>query len=141
MIVRHFARLPAGLVILWCFLIWYLVMVALYFEASPRLWLNSLAMAAIVGTALMLSARHSAGPAREFWRTFRFYGIPFCVSSFSALVRDDGFYAVFSPDRQHNALALAGCLIFLAWLVFARWLNRRTENDARATRKRKSSIG
>jgi len=59
----------------------------------------------------------------------------------AVLLGAGGFYAVFSPDRQHNALALAGCLIFLAWLVFARWLNRRTENDARATRKRKSSIG
>jgi len=123
MLVRHFARLPAGLVILWCFLIWYLVMVALYFEPSLRLWLNAVAMSAIVGTALTLSVRHGGTVAREFWRVFRLYAIPFCVSSFSALVRDDGFYALVAHDRRSNLLALGGCLVFLAWIALARRLH------------------
>ncbi len=125
MLVGHFARLPAGLIILWCFLIWYLVMVALHFESSPRLWLNALAMSAIIGTALMLSVRHDAGPAREFWRVFRLYAIPFCVSSFSALVRDDGFYAILSPLMSDNLVAGTGCLLFLAWIAVARRVDRQ----------------
>jgi len=136
MIIRHFARLPAGLVILWCFLVWYVVMVTLHFETSPRLWLNALAMSGIVGTALSLSVRHSGGPAREFWRTLRFYAIPFCVSSFSALVRDDGFYAVFAPNWRSNMLAMTGCLLFLAWFALARWLNRGAESGAGGACKR-----
>ncbi|MEX2497630.1 MAG: hypothetical protein WD397_01990 [Wenzhouxiangellaceae bacterium] len=124
MLVRHFARLPAGLVVLWCFLIWYLVMVMLHFEASFRLWLNALGMSVIVGTALMLSVSHSGSTAREFWRVFRLYAIPFCVSSFSALVRDDGFYAIFAPQWGHNLIALNGCALFLVWILLARRLDR-----------------
>lgn len=124
MLVRHFARLPVGLVILWCFLIWYLVMIVLHFEASPRLWLNGLGMSVIIGTVLRLSLPHDASAARDFWRTFRLYAIPFCVSSFSALVRDDGFYAILSPELHANLLAAGGCLLFLGWVVLARMLDR-----------------
>lgn len=127
-LIRHFARLPAGLVVLWLFLVWYLVMITLHFEPSIRLWLNSLGMAAFVGTALMLSVRHGGGPAREFWRVFRLYAIPFCVSSFSALVRDDGFYAIFAPDWTKNLIALAICLIFAAGVALARRLDSTMEN-------------
>lgn len=124
MLVRHFARLPVGLVILWCFLIWYLVMIVLHFEASPRLWLNGLGMSMIIGTVLRISMPHDASAARDFWRTFRLYAIPFCVSSFSALVRDDGFYAILSPALHANLLATGGCLLFVGWVVLARMLDR-----------------
>jgi len=130
LVVRHFARLAAGLVVLWLFLIWYAVMVTLHFEASPRLWLNALGMAAFVGTALMLSVRHGGGPAREFWRVFRLYAIPFCVSSFSALVRDDGFYAIFAPSADENLIALAACALFLAGVLVARRIHHRLENPS-----------
>lgn len=123
MLVRHFARLPAGLVILWCFLIWYLVMAALHFEPSLRLWLNALAMSALIGTALMLSARKGSTRSQGFWQIFRFYAIPFCVSSFSALVHDEGFYAIFAPASSSNLLALGGCFAFLAWIALARRLS------------------
>jgi len=122
-LIRHFARLPIGLVVLWLFLIWYLVMAATHFEPDIRLWLNSLGMAAFVGTALMLSVRHGGGAAREFWRVFRLYAIPFCVSSFSALVRDDGFYAIFAPTWSENRIALAACAAFGAGVAAARRLN------------------
>jgi len=128
MLVRHFARQSASLILLWCFLIWYLVMVALHFEAAPRLWLNALGMGAIVGTALTLSVRHGRGPAREFWRLFRLYAIPFCVSSFSALVRDDGFYAIVSPVWRDNLVATGGCLLFVSWIALARVLERNRIN-------------
>ena len=126
MVVRHFARLPAGLVVLWCFLIWYLLMVVLHFEASPRLWLNAAGMSLIVGSALLLSVQHKGGAAREFWRSFRLFMIPFCVSSFSALVRDDGFYAIFSPDYHENMVALTLCLLFVGWIGVARMLDQKS---------------
>jgi hypothetical protein len=125
MLVRHFARLPAGLIILWCFLIWYVVMVVRHFEPSPRLWFNALGMSLIVGTALLLSVSHAGSAAREFWRVFRLYAIPFCVSSFSALVRDDGFYAILSPLMPDNLVAGTGCLLFLAWIAVARRVDRQ----------------
>ncbi len=119
-LIHHFARLPIGLVLLWLFLIWYLVMTALHFDPSMRLWLNSLGMAVFVGTALMLSAHHGGGTAREFWRVFRFYVIPFCVSSFSGLVRNADFYAIFAPTWKENLIALAACAAFGAWIFIAR---------------------
>lgn len=125
MLMRHFARLPAGLIFLWLFLIWYLVMIGLHFEASGRLWLNALGMSLIVGTALVLSVRHHGPASREFWRLFRLYTIPFCVSSFSALVRDDGFYAIFAPVWRDNIIALACCSVFASWVLFARALRPR----------------
>lgn len=125
MLVRHFARLPVGLVILWCFLIWYLVMIVLHFEASPRLWLNALGMSVIMGTILRLSLPHDGSAGREFWRMFRLYAIPFCVSSFSALVRDGGFYAIISPELRDNLVGTAGCLLFLGWIALARVLDRK----------------
>lgn len=131
MLVRHFARLPAGQVILWCFLIWYLVMIVLHFEASPRLWLNGMGMSMIIGTVLRLSVPHDGSAAREFWRVFRLYAIPFCVSSFSALVRDDGFYAIVSPVLRDNLVGATGCLLFLGWVALARMLehNRAVTGD------------
>lgn len=120
MLIRHFARLGFGMIMLWGFFIWYVVMVVLHFEASVRLWLNAFGMSLIVGTALMLSVRDNRPANREFWRVFRLFAIPFCVSSFSALVRDDGFYAIFAPEWRDNIMALASCSVFGAFVLFAR---------------------
>lgn len=128
--IHHFAKLPTGLIALWCFLLWYLAMMVFHFEASLRLWGNALGMSLIVGSALLLSVQHGGGAAREFWRSFRLFMIPFCVSSFSALVRDDGFYAIFSPTPRENMVAASVCFLFLGWVALARQLDRRlTENS------------
>jgi len=129
-VIRHFARLEPGRVVLWLFLVWYAVMVALYFEGSPRLWLNAVGMAALVGTALMLSVRDGTVARPGFWRVFRLYAIPFCVSSFSALVRDDGFFAIFAPSLDLNLLALAGCLLFAGGIMIARGIDSSCEDKA-----------
>ena len=108
-----------GKTVLWLFLAWYLAMVAMYFEASPRLWLNSLAMAALIGFALTLSVRQ-AGERLRFWVVFRLHAIPFCVSSFSALVRDDGFYAILAPEAKANLIAAAACALLGGTFLLAR---------------------
>ena len=41
--------------VLWCYLLWYLFVAIRYFEADPKLWLSSLGISAIIGTALYLS--------------------------------------------------------------------------------------
>jgi hypothetical protein len=48
------------------------------------------------------------------WMVVRFFLIPFCVSSFAALVKGHGFIVVFSPVARENALALGGCALFFA---------------------------
>lgn len=112
------------MIVLWLFLAWYLTMVTLHFEASPRLWLNSLAMSVFIGAALTLSVRQS-GESLKFWVVFRLHAIPFCVSSFSALVRDEGFYAIFAPSPRANLIAAAAC----AAIATVVWIAKRLDAD------------
>lgn len=111
---RHYVLgLNPGRTILWCYLIWYLVMAGYHFEASPRLWLTSLGVSLVVGFGLVLSV---AGPHRhrpDRWQLMRLFLMPFCVSSFSALVKDEGFILIFSPVLAETVLALGLCLAFV----------------------------
>ncbi|MBI1921009.1 MAG: hypothetical protein HYS23_08005 [Geobacter sp.] len=43
------------------------------------------------------------------WQVFRLFLIPFCVSSFSSLVKDRGFVLIFSPKWGESGVALAIC--------------------------------
>lgn len=112
--LRHYVLgLNVGRMILWCYLIWYLVMAIYHFEASPRLWLTSLGISLVVGFGLVLSV---TGPHRarlDHWQLMRLFLMPFCVSSFAALVKDDGFIVIFSPVPGETGLAIALCLGFV----------------------------
>ena len=115
---RYLGALTLGRLILWCYLIWYLVVVAHHFDANTRLWLTSLGLALIIGVALVLNAESGKTGARvDRWQRFRFVLAPFCVSSFAALVKGKGFILVFSPHWREVALGTVGCLgfVFLAW--------------------------
>lgn len=113
---RYLARLSAGRLLLWCYLIWYLVITVRYFDADPRLWLTSLGMSAIIGVALYISTTASSNiPVRlGFWPTVRLFMMPFCVSSFAALVKGKGFYLVFSPRVSDLAWGAGLCAAFVA---------------------------
>ena len=93
--MRYFAKLSTGRLVLWCYFLWYAFFVVRYFDASRNLWLTSLGIAIIVGIALVISAGGSARLDR--WQMFRLFLMPFCVSSFSALVKGHGFVLIFSP--------------------------------------------
>src|SRR5439155_3855025 len=86
--VRYLANLSAGRYVLWCYFIWWSVVLVRYFDPSLRLWATSLGLSVIVGLALFINAT-VPGTRRvrlEPWPTFRLFLIPFCVSSFAALV-------------------------------------------------------
>jgi hypothetical protein len=53
--------------------------------------------------------------------------MPFCVSSFAALVKDEGFVLVFSPHPGEIALALGLCAAFCA---LVRVLRRSASSSA-----------
>lgn len=115
-LVRYLGELTTPRLILWCYLIWWTFAAAHYFDPSPRLWITSLGISAIIGTALYLSTAH-AGKTRtrlDAWQVFRFYLMPFCVSSFAALVKDRGFVLVFHPSLRANLEALSACAGFCA---------------------------
>lgn len=111
--LRYFASLSTGRLVLWCYLIWYLCMVSLHFDPSAILWLSSLGMSGVIGLALILSTSGQ----RDGWTTFRLFLMPFCVSSYSALIKDKGFILIFPPELRENLIGL-GCL--LAFLIVHR---------------------
>lgn len=119
MLRKYIEDLTTGRIILWCYFIWYLVVAALYFEPSLKLWLTSLGLSLFVGTALCVNAASGAGGKASLgrWQAFRFYLIPFCVSSFSSLVKDRGFILIFSPRLSDELTALA-IYVILGLLVF-----------------------
>jgi hypothetical protein len=111
--ICYLAGLSKGRFILWCYLIWYLVVLARYFDPAPTLWLTSLGLSGIIGMALYISATASPGSTKPpFWPTARLFMMPFCVSSFAALVKGRGFVLVFSPRWIDSAIALAVILAF-----------------------------
>lgn len=109
--MKYFANLSASRLVLWCYLIWYLFFATRYFEAKGSLWLTSVGISAIVGCALLLSTWHSAARLWS-WTTFRLFLMPFCVSSFSALVKEKKFILIFSPHEWENAVAACLCAGF-----------------------------
>lgn len=114
--LRYFSTLNFSRKVLWCYLLWWLHTVVRHFDPSPRLWINSLGISAIIGTALLLSTRNSStGVTRlDGWQIFRLYLMPFCVSSFAALVKSAGFILVFPSSLMENLGGLGMIAFFLA---------------------------
>lgn len=112
---RYFAGLRTAQRVLWSYLLWYLYVLARYFDPSASLWLSSLGISAIVGTALYLSTVR-AGRTRvrlERWQIARLYVMPFCVSSFAALIKGRGFILIFHPSLHDNLAAASLCALFV----------------------------
>ncbi len=115
-LLHYLRELSTGRVILWCYAIWYTVNVIGHFDSRPRIWLTSLGLSGIIGAALIISTR-PAGVQRtrmDPWVTFRLFLMPFCVSSFAALVKDAGFVLIFPPSWRENLIGLAAIVAFLA---------------------------
>ena len=112
---HYFGNLRAGKIALWCYLIWYAVMTSIYFDPRVSLWINSLGISVIIGTALILSVIPTGGiRVTEKWVIARLFMMPFCVSSYAALIKDQGFVVIFSPKLAENATAAIACIIFVA---------------------------
>jgi hypothetical protein len=126
--MRYLSDLAPGKVALWCYLIWYLVTVAVHFDPSPGIWLSSLGISAIVGVALLLSVQGKIQASQNHWQTFRLFVMPFCVSSFSALIKGQGYFLVFPSRPTELSLSLALCTSFVL-LVYGL---KRTQQGARA---------
>jgi len=111
MLIRYLANLSGGRLILWCYFIWYGVVLARYFDPSPRLWLTSLGLSLIIGLALYISTTASGAGQVKLgrWQIFRLFLMPFCVSSFSALVKGRDFVLVFSPHPGEALTAVGLC--------------------------------
>lgn len=110
----YLRAMPLGNLILWCYIIWYLVMVVFYFDGNITLWGNSIGLSLIVGFALVLATGplSKARIRQQFWQVTRLFLCPFCVSSFSALTKGKGFSLLISPILQENLVAFTLCMVF-----------------------------
>src|SRR3954469_5058561 len=92
-LLDYFANLSAGRLILWCYFIWYLVVLVRYFDKSPQIWATAFGLSLIIGFALYINTTRSGPPRLHigFWPTVRLFMMPLCVSSFSSLVKGRGF--------------------------------------------------
>ncbi|MEO5802964.1 MAG: hypothetical protein ABIR24_05505 [Verrucomicrobiota bacterium] len=117
-VLRYLKNLSPGRLILWCYLIWYLVVLVRYFDPTPRLWLTSLGLSAIIGVALYISST-TRGNKLDRCQIIRLFLMPFFVSSFAALVKGRNFILIFSPNPNEIILAVMLCAVFsvIVWTV------------------------
>lgn len=123
---RYFSTLSAGKTALWCYLIWYLVTVANYFDPAPAIWLNALGISGVIGVALMLSVGNPAARQADPWVTFRLFFMPFAVSSFSSLIKGHGFILIFPPRLPELVTAISLCAAFILLVTLLKRVYTKT---------------
>lgn len=120
-LLRYLQHLSTGRIILWCYFIWWVLNVIHHFDPTPRLWLTSLGLSGIIGAALIISTRPASAVRTKMdpWVMFRLFLMPFCVSSFAALVKDAGYVLVFPPSWRENAIGVGLIAVFLllVWIM------------------------
>lgn len=124
-LIQYFCEIKPDKVILWCYLIWYIVTVYFYFDPSFKIWSNSIGISAVIGTGLLLSVSSGKSAERDHWQTLRLYLMPFCVSSFSALIKDQGFVVFISPKGHETLIAILCCLLFLLFISIIKLIKNR----------------
>jgi hypothetical protein len=122
--MAYLSNLAPGKAALWCYLIWYLMTVIAHFDPSPAIWLNSLGISAVIGVALLLSVKREPSSPANRWQTFRLFLMPFCVSSFSALIKGQGYILVLPSRPIELYLSLGLCAVFIALVLILRRLRR-----------------
>lgn len=115
--LRYFASLSAGKAILWCYLIWYLITAFNYFDPTPAIWLNSVGISAVIGFALILSVGGAPLKSVDRWQTFRLFLMPFCVSSFSSLIKGQGFMLIVPPRPGQQLASVGACTVFVLFVA------------------------
>lgn len=129
-LIYYFATLSTSRTVLWCYLIWYLNVLVRYFDPSPRLWLTSLGISAIVGVALILSTSSSGTSKRDGWQIFRLFLMPFCVSSFAAMVKGQGFVVIFAPDLDSNLIPAVAITAFCIFVTILSLIHTQRKQDS-----------
>ena len=136
--INYVRNLSAGKIILWSYLIWYFVMAGKFFDPTIRIWASSIGISAIIGVALILSTSSWPIHFRELnlWQTVRLFAMPFCVSSYSALIKGRGFVLLFSPSILENLMALGVIAAFLVLVGSIKKFGRETGSRPSAAEAR-----
>ena len=114
MLATYIESLTLGKTVLWCYLLWYLVSVLFHFDASPSIWMNSIGLSVVIGIALMLSVNAASNWKKDKWPVIRLFIMPFCVSSFSALTKNEGYFLILPPSNFERGCLILVCVLFLA---------------------------
>jgi hypothetical protein len=115
---HYFKDIKPGKLILWYYLIWYFTTVYFHFDPNPKIWINALGISVVIGIALMLSV--GSQPIKS-WQTFRLFWMPFAVSSFSSLIKGQGFVVIFSPHLVEIMVSVVACLLFTALVLLLKY--------------------
>ena len=119
--LAYFAQLNIGIITLYCLFWWYLWILFIFFPFMYLVWINTAIVTAVVGTGLNLNAKpigFNLSYIRSVpWVVFRFYFIPFCVSSYSGIVmqQSEDFVSVF-PKRWF--VVITGVTFIVTWLLW-----------------------
>jgi hypothetical protein len=119
-LISYLANLSKGKTVLWCYLMWYLVTVFLRFDPAPGLWLNSVGISAVIGIGLTLSVARQKDAPTDRWQTFRLFLMPFCVSSFAALIKGHDYLFIFPTKGSELLLSVMACAVFVAFVALAK---------------------
>lgn len=124
-ILHYFRAIKMGKVILWCYLIWYLVTVYFHYDSNLKIWFNSIGISFVIGFGLLLSV--STNSLKEtlttnIWQSARLFIMPFCVSSFSALIKGQSFILIFSSNAHELLFASSSCGLFVLCVLLIKQL-------------------
>jgi len=75
----------------------------------------------------LLSVESKLDTRPNHWQTFRLFLMPFCVSSFSALIKGQGYFLILPRQPIELATSLALCAAFVLFVYGL----KRTQRGAR----------
>ena len=119
-LIQYLYEIKLDKAILWCCLIWYLVVVYFHFDPSPKIWINSIGISIVIGTGLLLSVSSGEIDSRDNWQTFRLYFMPFCVSSFSTLTKGQEFFLFISLNITETMISVLCCALFMSVILIVK---------------------
>ena len=125
---RYLAELKAPKITLWCYLCWYFAIVFQYFDPAPNLWLSSVGIAVLIGIALNIAASQT-GQNPDKWVVIRLYIFPFCVSSYSALIKGEGFFLLFPTQMKSLLIGVGACATFIVIVLLAKLTTNRSVTE------------
>lgn len=124
MVFNYLKSLRTSKIALWCYLIWYSITIINYFDANLNVWINSFGISVVIGIALMLSVADEKNWFKINWQTARLFIMPFCVSSFSALIKDKNYFIII-PDNKFVLLqSIMACSVFIAAVFIIKRTNK-----------------
>ena len=97
------------------YLTWYLYVVFLHFDSHVMLWVNALIISGIVGIALNASVT----TVTSLKSRVRLFIIPFAVSSYTSITRENDFFLIFPKDVTEVSIGVGLSLaVFTGYFLF-----------------------